>query len=120
MNTAPQGIVTTTARLRAALEETAAALAAADLDRLLAGDSALQAALFALPMGTPIAPEERPLVRRELEGIADALRRCRRLGAGLSDFVRLSLEARGGQFGYEHDPRAAAAELAGRGLTVRV
>jgi hypothetical protein len=126
MNTAPQGTLTTIARLRAALDETAAALAAADLDRLLAGEMALQAALDAVPVegfrpkaDAAITPEERMQLRRELEAAAAATRRCRRLGATLSDFVRISLDARGGQLGYEPDAGAAAAALAGRGVSVR-
>ena len=117
MNTPPQGNLTTIARLRAALEETAAALAAADLDRLLTGESELEATLMAVPalrgaflqnVEVALTPEERRLFRRELEGVSAALLRCRRLGANLSDFVRVSFDA-----------RAAAAALAGRGVSVK-
>src|SRR5688572_487110 len=105
MNTPPQGNLTTIAQLRAALEETAAALAAADLDRLLAADTTLQSALTALPASeifrlraeATVTAEDRQLLRQELEGASAALRRCRRLGAGLSDFTRVSLEVRGEQ-----------------------
>jgi hypothetical protein len=128
MNDAQQGTLTAIARLRAALEETAAALAAADLDRLLAGDMALQSALAVLPSdailrlgaGAGLTADDRASLRREREAIAAALLRCRRLGAGLAAFMRVSLDARGGQVGYEADAGAAAAALAGRALTVRV
>jgi hypothetical protein len=128
MNTPPQGNLTTIARLRAALEETAAALAAADLDRLLTGESELEATLTAMPalrgafhqsVEVTLPPEERRLFRSELEGVSAALLRCRRLGATLSDFVRASLDARGEQLSYESDARAAAAALAGRGVSVK-
>jgi hypothetical protein len=46
------------------------------------------------------------------------LLRCRRLGVGLTDFVRISLDAHGGQLGYE-PTRTAAAALTGRGFTQR-
>jgi hypothetical protein len=114
-----QGSLTAVTRLRAALEDTAIALAAADLDRLLAADTALQAALYALPRLASVDPAERSVFRRELEAAGAALLRCRRLGVGLTDFVRISLEAHGGQLGYE-PTRTAAAALTGRGFTQRV
>jgi hypothetical protein len=120
MSTLPEETLTTAARLRTALEETAAALASADLDRLLAAEGALQAALDAMPVRAgAVSPEERQQYRRDLDAAAAALLRCRRLGATLSDFVRVSLDARGDQLGYEPDPHAAAAALAGRGLFLR-
>jgi hypothetical protein len=119
MNTPPQGNLTTVARLRAVLEDTAAALAAGDLTRLLASETALQAVLSAQPWNKRITPEERDVVRRELEAAAAAMLRCRRLGASLSEFVRISLGARGEQLGYEPS-RAAAVALTGRGFSQRV
>lgn len=119
MHVAPEGTLNATARLRAALESTATALAAADLDCLLASDTALQGALNALSTLAQADASDREAFRRELEGAADALRRCRRLGAGLTDFVRVSIEARGEQLGYE-PARATAASLAGRSFSQRV
>jgi hypothetical protein len=119
MSTPHQGSLTAVSRLRTAIEDTARALAAADLDRLLAADTALQAALHELPPAASVTQDERPLCRRELEVAAAALLRCRRLGANLSDFVRISLDARGGQLGYE-PTRTAAAALTGRGFTLKV
>lgn len=119
MSNPTQGTLTAVARLRSALEDTAMALATADLDRLLAADTALQAALQALSRLASVNPEERLQFRRELEAAAAALLRCRRLGVGLSDFVRISLDAHGGQLGYE-PTRTAAAALTGRGFTRRI
>ncbi len=107
--------MTAASRLRAAVEETAAALAAADLNRLLAADVALQAALGQRPSLLAVEPALQPFVRRELEAARTALARCRRLGAGLTEFVRFSFDARGQYPGYEPS-RAAAAALTGRGL----
>ena len=72
MNTPLQGTLTPVSRLRTALEDTALALATADLDRLLAADTALQAALHELPYMSAVHPDERLLFRRELEGAAAA------------------------------------------------
>jgi len=119
MSHSPQGNLTAVSRLRTALEDTAMALATADLNRLLAADTALQAALQALPSLASVDPEQRSVFRRELEAAAGALLRCRRLGVGLSDFVRISLDAHGGHLGYE-PTRTAAAALTGRGFTQRV
>jgi len=119
MNAPLQGTLIPVSRLRAALEDTAVGLATADLDRLLAADTALQAALFELPLIKAVDPGERILFRRELEGATAALLRCRRLGVGLSDFVRISLDAHGGQLGYE-PARAAATALSGRSFTAKV
>jgi hypothetical protein len=119
MSHPPQGTLSAVTRLRSAIENTALALATADLDRLLAADTALQAALHALPRLTSVDPAERDVFRRELETAAAALLRCRRLGVGLTDFVRISLETHGGQLGYE-PTRTAAAALTGRGFTQRV
>jgi hypothetical protein len=118
MSSSPEGQLAAVAGLRTALEDAAAALASADLKRLLGAETALQSALevshspFAVPAG------DQQAFRDALEGAAAALLRCRRLGAGLSDFVRISLVARGEQVGYE-PARTAAASLTGRGLSQR-
>jgi hypothetical protein len=119
MNAVPEGTLGAVARLRTALEDTAAALAEADLDSLLASDTALQGALNALSTLARADASDLEGFRRELEAAAAALLRCRRLGAGLSDFVRVSLDVRGGQLGYE-PARAAAAALTGRGFSQTV
>lgn len=111
-------VVVAASRLRAAIEETAAALAGADVDRLLAADALLQNLLFEIPRFATLGKGEAALLRTEVEGAQAALRRCRRLGAAISDFVRISLEARGGGLGYQ-PARAAAAALTGRGFNER-
>ena len=111
-------VVAAAARLRAAVEETAAALATADLDRLLAANVGLQTVLDERPWPAAVEPTERPGARRELEAAHAALLRCRRLGGGLNDFIRLSFEARGHWPGYE-PVRTAAAALTGRGFNQR-
>jgi hypothetical protein len=79
---------TALARLNAALDELAGALAVADLPRLLAVEPHLGAALDGM-----IGSEG---VRREdVERAQNALLRCRRLGAGLVTFTKLSLDPDG-------------------------
>ena len=89
-------IVEATAELRAALEETAHALATADQERLLRGELALQLALDRLSGRIrPPDPADRLALRLEVERTRNALLRCRQLGELLLDVVRLSLEAQG-------------------------
>jgi hypothetical protein len=105
------------ARLRASLERTAAALAQPDLDTLLAGESEIEVALSELPATFELSPEERRAVRAEVECAHAALLRCRRLGAALGSFVRISLEAQGRN---EYGPRKGATPYAGQALDARV
>lgn len=112
-------VVAAAARLRAVIEETAAALAGADLPRLLASDAQLQRALGDIvPPAGPLTAADRARLRLEIEEAQAALRRCRRLGAALSDVVRLSLGAQGQGLGYE-PARTAAAALTGRTFNER-
>jgi hypothetical protein len=113
-------VVVAAARLRAAVEHTAAALAGADLERLLASETQLQKALGDIPhfASTPLDARNRAQLRQEVEDAQAVLRRCRRLGAALSDVVRLSLGAQGQGLGYE-PARAAAAALTGRTFNER-
>ena len=106
-------VVVAASRLRAAVEETAAALAGADLPRLLAADALLQKVLGDIPPSSSLTAKDRVRLRTEVEEAQAALRRCRRLGAVLSDVVRLSLGAQGQGLGYE-PARATAAALTGR------
>jgi len=112
-------VVVAASRLRAAVEETAAALAGADLSRLLASDTRLQKVLSDIPAPGALTATDRARLRHEVEEAQAALRRCRVLGAVLSDVVRLSLGAQGQGLGYE-PARAAAAALTGRTLNERV
>ena len=111
--------VTAAATLRDALEETAAALASPKLETLLAGESAIEAALGAMPPLDELPADERLAVRRELERARGALLRCRRLGTSLRDYIRFSFEAQGR--GDDYGPRQSAAiAYAGQALNARV
>jgi len=107
-------VVAAASRLRPAIEETAAALAGADLPRLLASDALVQTALNHVPRPGSLAPEERSHLRHEVEEAQATLRRCRRLGVALNEFVRLSLDAHGHAAGYE--PAGPAVAMTGRAL----
>jgi hypothetical protein len=123
--------LTAAARLRAALDATATALARPDLDGLLAAESELTdlfselsflRSTYAAGVGathaSPLPGDDVDAVRDELLAAQAALLRARRLGASLGDFVRLSFHARGQATGY--DPAGvAAATMTGRGLQVR-
>jgi hypothetical protein len=100
------------AHLRRALEQSAAALAGSSLDGLLAAEAALNDALAQLPPLSTISSADRPALREDLEAARRALRRCRRLGASLSDFITLSLAAQGRASGYDSQ-RAAAIDAGG-------
>jgi hypothetical protein len=106
-------VVVAASRLRAAIEETAAALVGADLPRLLASDALLQRALSHIPPSASLTANDRARLRHEVEEAQSALRRCRRLGGALDDVVRLSLGAQGHGLGYE-PARTAAAAMTGR------
>jgi hypothetical protein len=107
------------ANLREALEQTAAALASPRLETLLAGEYAIEAALSAMPAIDHVPPDERLVVRRELERARGALLRCRRLGTSLRDYIRLSFEAQGR--GDDYGPRhSAGLPYAGQALNAKV
>jgi hypothetical protein len=110
-------IVSAAARLRAAVEETAAALAGADLDRLLASDAQLLTVINDIPRSPSLSAADKARLRDEVEHAQAALGRCRRLGATLNDFVRFSLDAQGQTPGYE--PRRPAAPITGRAFSTR-
>ena len=109
--------VAAVARLRVALERTAGALAQPDLETLLTGESEIEVALGELPATYELSPEERRAVRQEVEGAHTALLRCRRLGAALGSFVRITLETQGHS---EYGPRKVATSYAGQALDARV
>ena len=113
-----QDALAAAARLRAALEETAHALSRPNLDALLAAESSLTAAFTTIPTLRTFTKAERAAARAELLNARAAIVRCRRLGAALSDFVRLSLEARGQAAGYDPAGETATA-LNGRGFQTR-
>ena len=112
-------VVVAASRLRAAVEETAAALSGADLERLLASDAMLRKELIAIPpSASPLTASDRARLRHEVEEAQAALRRCRRLGAALNDVVRISLGAQGQGLGYE-PARLPAAATTGRTFNER-
>src|SRR6266540_3529130 len=106
------------ARLRAALEATVDALAVPKLEALLNVESALTAALAALPSLRSLDPPDRPAAREDLLAAKAALARCRRLGGTLGDFIRVSLDARGQGIAYE-SARGTASTLSGREFQTR-
>lgn len=105
-------------RLRLALERTAAALAAADLDALLAAGELLEVAIAELPAEADRAIDAAAR-RTDIEAARAALLRCRRLGLAMADFARTALDTHGVSVGYEPS-RTAAAALTGRGFNASV
>lgn len=109
--------------LHVALDSTADALAGPRLDALLASEAGLAAALEGLPPVENVkslTADDRAQLRAQLEGALLSLRRCERLGASLTDFVRASLLAQGrtgsyGRSGVESEPVARSASLNTRG-----
>ncbi|MEQ1759086.1 MAG: hypothetical protein ABL986_12260 [Vicinamibacterales bacterium] len=102
-------------QLRVALEQTAAALAEARLDDLLAAGEALEVALAQIPRARSSSPADADRMRAEIDAARAALLRCRRLGVSLGDFVRATFDAHGEAT--EYDPsRQAAMALTGRNL----
>ena len=111
--------VAAAAQLREALEQTGAALASPQLETLLAGETAIEAALSAMPALDALPADERLAVRRELERARGALLRCRRLGMSLGDYIRMSFEAQGR--GVDYGPRQSLPiTYSGRALNARV
>jgi hypothetical protein len=104
-------------RLEAALDGLAGALAAGDLEGMLAAEPALALALASLPRAEAAARDTDGLRARLLEA-RRALRRCERLGAGLDRFVSCSLTAQGRALSYERDG-GTAARHGGHALTAR-
>jgi hypothetical protein len=86
--------------LRQALDQVAAALASPNLKALLESEAAIERALADLPTLTDLPRAERAKVRVELERARGALLRCRRLGAALTEFVRVTLDVQGGERTY--------------------
>jgi hypothetical protein len=82
--------MTAVAVLRERLDETADALARADLVRLLSSEMQLQSALAALANCCSVAGDKATLAA-ELERVRASLVRCRRLGVTLTEFVHVSL-----------------------------
>ena len=119
MNPSLSDAVLATVRLREALERIAAALIHPSVEPLLDGEMAIERALADMRPLDQLSDEERVVARRELEQARAALLRCRRLGASLTDFVRLSLDAQGR--GPSYGPRPdTSATYAGAGIDTRM
>jgi hypothetical protein len=86
--------------LREAVERAADALASPRVEALLACEAAIEAALSDVTLPSGLAADERAAVRAEIDAARGALLRCRRLGASLTEFIRLSFESHGGSVGY--------------------
>src|SRR5262245_26538440 len=98
------------AALRAALEDTADALANAHLNRLLDCEARIETALLQLP-NQGLSTDMRQVVLAEVEFARAALTRCRRLGLALDEFIRLGLAAQGLGSGYGRTVTAPPIEL---------
>jgi hypothetical protein len=85
------------ARLELALQVVGDALSRADLERLLSAEPELGAALEAVARVPPAVLTDD--LRGAIDGARSALLRCRRLGAALVEFTRISLDP-AGEFGY--------------------
>jgi hypothetical protein len=83
------------AALRGVLAEVGDALACGALERLLAAEPVLCAAIDRLARAGESPLDEAG--RRAVEEARAALLRCRRLGASLIEFTRISLDPQGGQ-----------------------
>lgn len=99
------------ARLRATLEQLATALAALDVDAVLACEADFPSLLADVADCVSRSPESRAATARELRRAQAALTRCRRLGASLDDLTILSLSAQGAApaYGRRGETRAAVA-----------
>ncbi len=96
--------------LRCSLEEAADALAHADLERLLACELRIHAALTHLST-SQFDADARVALTREITLARAAVERCRRLGGTLDDFARLVLSRRGLNEGYGRTGVALSAGL---------
>ncbi len=104
-------------RLNAALGQLGDALAAGDLDAILAAEPVL--ALAVASLSDVAAPaSDRTALHSALLDARQALRRCERLGAGLDRFVSCSLTAQARALSYERDG-GTAARPGGHALTAR-
>ena len=92
----PASTASTLSQLRQRLDETAAALARADLAGLVSCEQHLQTALAALARTWPISGDRGQLVA-ELEQLRTSVSRCHRLGASMNDFLQMSLDGIGGE-----------------------
>jgi hypothetical protein len=104
-----------TRKIRSTLDDVAEALARADLAQLEVIEAALAEAAAGLAEVASLSGA-RPAadVRAELRLARESLNRCRRLGASLDDFARLSGQARGVGGEYSRQGRPRPVDHAGR------
>lgn len=105
-------------RLAGVLNQLADAMAAGDLDGMLATEPQLAHLASALPAPRPGAPPDSDVLRSAILEACLALRRCERLGSGLTAFIECSLAAQGRGTGYERHGLSHVS-LAARSLTAR-
>lgn len=113
MSTSPS--LAAVSQLRAGLDAVAQALATADLDGLLAAESAMAAAVDQVSRVAAIGAGD-DQIRTELIAARVALERCRVLGGSLAQFADCTLVAMGRATTYERPgaPRPTAPAPAGR------
>ena len=93
--TSATSALSATVRVRASLEVIAGALQAPSLERLLAAEEELGAALNALGRVRSVDPEERLAMQQELIRTRTALMRCRTFGSVLDDVTQATLVSQG-------------------------
>jgi hypothetical protein len=84
-----------TTRVRVSLDAIAAALLSPDLERLLAAEQELGAALNALGRVRSVGPDERMAMCQELIQTQTALLRCRTFGSVVEDVTQATLVSQG-------------------------
>jgi hypothetical protein len=110
MSGAVPDFVQSAVNLRLSLEEAAEALAAADLERLLACETRIHAALTQIS-ASDLSPDTRARLADEIDLTRKALARCRRFGFALSDFIRIGLTAQGMDESYGRSGNSVSADL---------
>ena len=107
-----------TTRVRVSLEAVASALRSPDLDRLLAAEEELSAALNALGRIRGVEAPERAAMHQELIRTGVALVHCRAFGAALDAITQATMVAQGR--GAEYDRAGSrSTRVDGRGAQVK-
>jgi hypothetical protein len=96
-------------RLREALDQVANALAAANLEQLVAAEASLATVVAELPAIQRSTPADAATMRTEIDRARNALMRCRRLGTSLGEFARLSLRLHALGSGYDRTGQSPTA-----------
>jgi hypothetical protein len=93
--------LTAAEQLTLSLDAVAAALAAADIEGLLAAEEGLSLALADISRVRAVDLHDRPAVAHQLARASAALARCRVLGQSAADATQAALLALGQSAGYE-------------------